>query len=287
LIDIILKGRLGNWLFQYAVARRLALKHDTYVRFNLRSLANRHDVFGRKIITQLRSFNIQPFHCAPMLHRRLGRRFGVPLAPPGEKLFCAEFSSFIPEVLELGDHVALDGYFQSLRYLEGIEEVIREDFKPASFVYPREAMAIKAEIEQTNAVSMHVRRGDYLTCDLMEVCTEEYFRRAIEHMAEHLDSPRFFIFSDDIEWCRKNIVTPSGRFVEIKTTRWNPLADFNLMRLCRHHIISNSTFSWWPAYLNNCPGKMVVAPSRWNIPEDLNNQTMENIIPADWITIDP
>jgi hypothetical protein len=99
-------------------------------------------------------------------------------------------------------------------------------------------------------------------------------------------SPHFFIFSDDLEWCYENFHISNCTFVDIQAARKDPIIDFQLMSLCKHNIISNSTFSWWAAWLNNNHEKVVVAPNRWFNNERKNVQALQDTIPAEWVRID-
>jgi hypothetical protein len=105
-------------------------------------------------------------------------------------------------------------------------------------------------------------------------------------MRDRLVSPRFFVFSDDIEWCSRNFHMPHCRFVNIEASRKNPIIDFQLMSLCKHNIIPNSTFSWWAAWLNEHPEKVVVTPNRWFNDESMNTKALLDTIPDDWIRVD-
>lgn len=126
------------------------------------------------------------------------------------------------------------------------------------------------QIRASNSVSLHVRRGDYVSNQKIKkdaltpsgVCTEKYYFNAIEYIQAQIENPEFFVFSDDIEWCRQNLRLESAHYAD-----WNvgkeSFVDMQLMSCCKHNIISNSTFSWWGAWLNGNPGKMVLVPDKW------------------------
>jgi len=114
-----------------------------------------------------------------------------------------------------------------------------------------------------NVVSVHVRRGDYLGDPVLEgICDEGYYQRALDYMEQQIRSPRFVFFSNDILWCRSRFGMRNALFVDWNTGL-NSFRDMQLMSLCEHHIIANSSFSWWGAWLNNQPDKIVISPDRW------------------------
>ncbi|MGM9692437.1 MAG: alpha-1,2-fucosyltransferase [Alloprevotella sp.] len=162
------------------------------------------------------------------------------------------------------------GFYQSERYFVDVAGEVREAFafhpELASEQTRKLAEQIKAD---TLAVSLHVRRGDYLQPSVWRntggVCCLPYYKRAIAEMQRRVGGAHFYVFSDDPEWCRANLpLDETAVFVD-----WNKKADswqdMMLMSLCRHNIICNSTFSWWGAWLNNNPGKTVLAPDRWSL----------------------
>lgn len=162
------------------------------------------------------------------------------------------------------------GYYQSSKFFEGFDDVIKADFslKKEYEVYPRE-----------NSCSIHVRRGDYLTLQQFHpVQTMRYFNQAINIVKTMTnDDIYFYVFSDDMPWCKENFKVDNLTFVEGQ----DMIYDFSMMKNCNHHIISNSSFSWWTSYLSN-PG-LVVAPARWFGPA-LSHET-KHIYEKDWIQL--
>ncbi len=114
----------------------------------------------------------------------------------------------------------------------------------------------------------------------------DYYAKAIDYIWSRLGSPYFFVFSDDIAWCKANFQVSQADFVDISAPVIQPMTDFQLMGLCRHHIITNSTFSWWPAWLNKKPKKIVATPYRWFNDEVMNVQAVQDTIPENWIRIE-
>jgi len=161
-----------------------------------------------------------------------------------------------------------DGYWQSDCYanaLGNIHDLLRpKEAQPATITRWLES------IQSTHAVSLHVRRGDYLSHaykSTYAVCGADYYEAAIEQLTTKLDAFRLYVFSDEPEWVRANIRLPENtQFIENEAI--NPCWYIYLMAHCRDNIISNSSFSWWGAYLNQHPDKRVIAPKRWTLNSD-------------------
>jgi hypothetical protein len=144
---------------------------------------------------------------------------------------------------------------------------------------------IAQEIGQSNAISLHVRRGDYVhnsnTLATHGLCSLDYYQTAINYITERVAQPNFFIFSDDITWVKDNLkVDFKCRFVDHNhgTESYN---DMRLMSLCQHHIIANSSFSWWAAWLNPNHKKIVIAPRQWFV----NDNNVSDLFPQNWVKL--
>ncbi len=143
-----------------------------------------------------------------------------------------------------------------------------------------------AQIESTNAVSLHIRRGDYVkvkeTNDFHGVCSIAYYETAIELITNKINDPVFYIFSDDMDWVKKNFnIRQNHVFVDANDAATN-YEDMRLMSLCKHNIIANSSFSWWGAWLNPSSSKTVIAPKKWM--KDPSIETID-LIPGNWIRL--
>lgn len=162
----------------------------------------------------------------------------------------------------------LDGYWQRFSYYEHMQEEIRRIFKFKKTLEGRNA-ELAREIGCTNSVSLHVRRGDYLKNSLYAIQTEDYYLDAIEYIKKRVVAPRFYCFSDDIEWCENRFGALGMEFTYID---WNKgkdaYIDMQLMSMCRHNIITNSSFSVWGAWLNNNSEKIVVRPRHYYTNKD-------------------
>ncbi len=191
---------------------------------------------------------------------------------------------FFPEVFaNLDKNEYLIGLFQSYKYFDDFRDVILDEFQ---FDISRLSDATRAAAEQVqkcNSVSIHVRRGDYMNGYyynlLGKVCDLNYYKRAIELIKRRVENPRFFIFSDDKEYVANNLNIDSAVFIDFNSGK-DSWQDMYLMSQCNHHIIANSTFSWWGAWLDVHKDKIVVAPSRW-----FSDMVNDEIIPPEWIRL--
>lgn len=175
------------------------------------------------------------------------------------------------------------GGWHTEKYFSGVKENLLSTFKFEKFT-DKENIATLTEIHSTNSVALHVRRGDYMNeanINLFgRVCTQAYFEKAINILNKKVQNPHYFIFSNDIAWVKKNLALEKATFVNhnLGVNSWK---DMCLMSECKHNIISNSTFSWWGAWLNNHQDKIVISPSRF-----LNNELSTDVYPDDWLKIE-
>ena len=173
----------------------------------------------------------------------------------------------------------LKGYWQSEKYFSVLANSIR-----AKFTFPvltdERNRAVQDAMANNDTVSMHIRRGDYLKPDMSCSLSIEYYLDAMALINERVSDPHYFIFSDDIEWAREHIKEPRAMFID-----WNigpdSFVDMQLMSLCSHNIIANSSFSWWGAWLNRNPSKLVIAPGQW-MP---GMKDTGDVLPENWIPI--
>jgi hypothetical protein len=193
---------------------------------------------------------------------------------------------FNPEFVHLQNDACLLGYFQSEKYFAGYGNTIREAFR---FREPLSGKnrEIAEKIKSGNAVSVHIRRGDYISnqisAGIYNPVSNDYYGKAIEYIRQRVDNPEFFIFSDEPEQAKKEIDLPQATYID-----WNnesdSYIDMQLMSLCRHNIIANSSFSWWGAWLSNPKDGIVIAPAQWlKNPEE--NIRIRDLIPDRWIKI--
>lgn len=283
MITVRLFGGLGNQMFQYAFARRLAIEHDTSVVLDLgwfkyespATTSRRYElgVFALDEATPKRA------------HRPAGRRSRLPwrrapsLPVVSEKHVTSEIGSSAP------DDVWLNGYWQSEKYFVAAEEEVREAFRFKRRSKGHNAALLQA-IRADNSVSLHVRRGDYVTDPRISkvhgASTLDYYRAAVEEITTRIESPRFYVFSDDPGWSRENIVTDHPTVYVSHNTGRSSFEDMRLMSHCRHHITANSSFSWWGAWLGQSADRIVIAPKVWFAEASKNTSDR---VPEGWIRL--
>ncbi len=292
MITVKLQGGLGNQLFQYATARALAHWHGTSVAFDLSFFQN----LGKGCVVTPRIFELGAFGITPDLPpptarvalgltklpltgtlQRLARR-GYPVTEYRERSLRYDPDLF--ETTSINTHLV--GYFQSELYFKKIEDLLRQKL---NFINePNSELA--GSISTTRSASLHIRRGDYVnspaTRQFHGLCSIDYYEKASDYLAERFSNIHFFVFSDDLTWARENLLLPYPvTFVECHAEA-DSHKDMQLMSQCRHHIIANSSFSWWGAWLNPAPDKIVIAPEQWFADETAQEQT-HDLIPASWI----
>jgi len=293
MITVILRGGLGNQMFQYALGLRLAKKSGVELALDTVLLKDR---LPRRNFTY-RDYSLDIFSLAPRFTAlskaaEKGPLPGVWLgldalgimadAALGRKTFLKEKDGrFDARALEPRDGLVLFGWWQSERYFADAEDDVRAAFRLRRDL-GGSAMALAEKISATRSVSLHVRRGDYLAlADVMSPTGPDYYARAAAYIGARVERPEFFVFSDDLEWCRKNIkIDFPTTYVDIPE---GPRASHHLrlMSLCEHNIIANSSFSWWGAWLNENKKKIVIAPARWYVDSTLG----KDIVPENWTRI--
>ncbi len=280
-------GGLGNQMFQYALFRKLQSDGKTVfgdLEFYLYPGTTRAfllpNVFPNiKIenysIEQKRKFLLENLNTSKSKKFMIYREFDI----KEEKRKRAEL--FLLDIM--GGYI--QGYHQSSWFAESIRDILLKDFE---FRLPEDLGFdnIRKKIQSKNIVSVHVRRGDYLEKENVNIygniCTDLYYKRAIQYLRERLNDVVLCFFSNDIEWVKseyrdeKNAIFIGPECFD----NYHDWYDMYLMSQCNHNIIANSTFSWWGAWLNPNPGKIVIAPEQW-----VNNCVYEDIYPEKWIKL--
>jgi len=299
MVIVRLKGGMGNQLFQYAAGRSLALKKKT--SFKLDAVSSYiNDRYGSKYV--LHHFNIAESFISEAERKRFNlsgirRRIysAVYFFKPYYRRSIVEEPlkqrfRYDPNILLTPDEVCIDGYWQNEQYFIDSAELIRKEFTLGD-----EPDSINREIAQkimeSESVGVHLRRllgvsvdGKKKFEDAMKfhgACSLDYYRLAVQKIAENVKNPYFFVFADDTEWAKKNFVI---NYPVKSITHNNGIKDhedLRLMSLCKHHIIANSSFSWWGAWLAQNPAKTVIAPRYW----DTDNIFIKELTPASWFRI--
>lgn len=177
-----------------------------------------------------------------------------------------------------------DGTWVVAQYAENFKSEINKIYNFPNFTEDKN-LQIEKKIKESNSVSIHVRRGDYLKLSkYINLSESDYYLKAIEKIKLEVVNPTFFIFSDDIDWCKKNLNFEKNKVYYID---WNngekSFRDMQLMSICKYNIIANSTFSWWGAYLNNYSFKIVIAPKNYFNSKEKKNVNISNFYPKEWI----
>jgi len=295
MIIVKLQGGLGNQMFQYAVGRQLSIINNTTLKLDLSFIKDkklREHFTLRDFELEALNINCEYSSLDDVKHfannniiSKIKRKFA------NTKLLTEKGKRFQSEVLDSGKEIYLDGYWQSEKYFEKIRTELLSEFslKKSSLdkLNNNESLKqIKELIESSNSIAIHFRRGDYVTDTVTNqfhgTCSIQYYQDAIKLLAQKVQSPHFFLFSDDPEWVLNNRVADD--FPTTVVTTLDMHFDMYLMSLCKHNIIANSSFSWWGAWLNRNSEKLVIAPEKWFADCNMNDQTID-LIPEKWIRI--
>jgi len=289
-IIVRLQGGLGNQMFQYAIGRRLSLHHNTELKLDLTALLDRtprENVVYRNF--ELGAFDIQAT-VAPQSalkkykwkdsKNRVYRRANYILRYPIQRLVKEKHFHFDEQAIRAPRNAYLTGYWQSYRYFQDIEEIIRSDFAFTEQMKLR-YRSLSERAASSNSICLNVRRGDFVSNPAISkthgVCEIDYFYRALDFVKARFQEPEILVFSDDIDWCRKNL--GFGCPTLFMDFEGNSYEYLYLMSSCRHFIIPNSTFGWWAAWLSESPNKIVVVPKEWfTNPEIITS----DLIPDKW-----
>jgi len=267
MIRIILDGRTGNNMFQYAAGRALAIKHNTSLILDGAWADARH---ARQFEQLLRLPLNARYERSFSLTKRALRKA---MAMHPETLHRGEFLKELypkpdPAFYDLPDNSLLIGFFQMPFYFKDIEDSLRKELDLKLLNLPAESLRFEQILQTETTVSVHVRRGDYVGIYSTHCLEEDYHVRAIQHFRDRIPNVRFCVFSDDIPWCRQQFVGSEFLFCDLPGAATDPLHDLRVMSSCKHHIVVNSSYSWWGAWLNLSPDKIVIAPTMWmtNVP---------------------
>lgn len=285
-------GGIGNQMFQYAAGRSLSLSTGQQYLLDLSGFSKYRLHNGFELG---RVFNMVPEKADVHNLHRLLRWRAHPLAQKvlrraqfgwlRGRIFVAEpHFNYWSGFSNLTGNCYLYGYWQSEQYFKSVESVIRRDF------YFREPLDevnadLASKIQRGQAISLHIRRGDYVsdakTRKIMDICSLDYYLEAIKYIVDHVENPIFYIFSDDMAWVRTNLTLNYDCIYVDHNRGIESYRDMQLMSLCKHHIISNSSFSWWGAWLNADSEKIVVAPKTWF----RNGMNDFDLIPKEWVRL--
>jgi hypothetical protein len=283
MIIVKITGGLGNQLFQYALGRALSLKLECELVLDI-------SFYPQQTLRkyELDKFNVKARLATDQEVRKAGagnhfiariiRKLGLISILYPNYIKERESVKYVKEIDECKLGFYLDGYWQNPKYFELYKRQLCEDFVPVEDI-SKQAIEWLKKIKETNSISLHVRRGDYVqnvhTNSVHGTCSLNYYRDAIEHIQQKIDFPVFYIFSDDMHWCKDNIdFINNVNFVDDTNTA---IDDLMLMKNCKANIIANSTFSWWAAWLSN--NEITIYPKAWF------NEAPSNLVslfPVNW-----
>lgn len=299
-------GGLGNQMFQYATGRALACSFNTKLLLDLSAFSSENKYTPRSF--GLDAFNIEANiatadDLAKFKQGRIKAQFERIRPWYARSVVHEPHYYFSADIFKGTGNAVYKGYWQSPKYFEHIQNEIKKEFTLKNGSELKNEGAEISEIENNNAqkkedpqrmfeeeirtigsnsVSLHIRRGDYVTqknvSEHMGVLPLEYYQAARAHMAERIQEPYFFVFSDDIEWARKNMFMENATYISRKGLK--DYEEMMLMSMCAHNIVANSSFSWWGAWLNQNPHKIVIAPEHWFADSSMSTK---DLIPEVWI----
>ncbi len=297
MIVVRLMGGLGNQMFQYAFGLYLANTNNTKLKLDLTLLEDRNSKNANVVY---RDFELSCFKLSGQIASQKEIHQFNPLPTKNifkkirNKLYYFYHKNIIIQNkhdwnssnLKIKNNTCIVGRWQSELYFKNIEDAIRKEFifKNELNEYSKD---IANQIQRNNkSISIHLRRIDYvnnkLYAEKIGALKINYYNKAIKKICELIERPRFFIFSDDIEFAKKNLPKNINAFFIKQKSNVKAEQDLHLISLCKNHIISNSTFSWWGAWLSNNLQKIVIAPKNWAKDVDYKPN---KIIPNNWIKI--
>ena len=286
-----IKGGIGNQLFQYAFALTLKKETDDNIKLDFLSCYGTKD---QTCLDVLKKFNLSLEEASkkeikdtagllnhyPLLSFRY--RVSTFLAILFCKSYFFEKNREYLDVKKIKDFSYFDGYWQSWKYANHIKDILEKDLIPVEPLSEK-AKEMIAQVSSENSVFIGIRRGDYVSSrksrKRYDNFSMSYYLSSIKAIKEKVEDPVFYVFSNDIEWCKKNV--DFGDNIVVYREKDNQVSDFEellIMSNCKHAIILNSTFHWWAAFLIKNKKKIVIAPSEW-----FADGTKVDIIPPEWI----
>ena len=259
-------GGLGNQLFQYSLGRACAKKYSTELFLDLSFYElgkNSHPFVLDKFNVEYKLVTEREYQFLytknNYLRWKINNQYQKLLKYYNRKYILERKMGFDKNILKIKNNSILDGYWHSPVYFDKIVDVLKEELTLKEESPNPDFKLLKSKISAGNTISIHVRRGDYLKYNV-ELCSLDYYKTAIDMAANHIGNSVFFIFSDDIEWCKQNFQFGHEFIFIEKKIGLMDYEEFLLMSYCKHNIIANSTFSWWAAWLNSNKTKQVFYP---------------------------
>jgi len=292
MITIRLKGGMGNQMFQYAFARQLAHTAATNFQLDLTDLLDRskgdfvYRDYDLPVFRVKEHFSL-PTKLVRLAHKpRSSRLSGLVKrrVRAGKTHVKEPHFHFAPGLLQSPTGPTLyEGWFQSPKYFAAVEPGLREDFQFSRPLLPTSAALHEQIRGMENAVCLNVRRTDFLKVDTLNTTNRDYFLRAADYVAERVTDPYFFVFSDDVAWCRDQLQLPYKSEVVGHEHKGYKFGNYlRLMATCRHFIIPNSSYAWWAVWLSGREEAVVVAPQRWFNGTEYDTS---DLVPQHWVRL--
>lgn len=293
MIISMLKGGMGNQMFQYAAGFALVNKHQTKLKLDINYLLDKSKRYFRHTHREyaLDAFNIKaeiatPKEISRFTTPRIGNKYFYHLKKRILKSYNVFEESHMhsqDEFQNIPPDAYLDGFWQNASYIQNVRNLLLEEF---SFKEPLPEYCINTfnEIKNSNSVCVVFRRGDYVNHPELDITELNYYHAAIDIFQNKKNNFTYFIFSDDILWCKANFVRNDIEIIFVDQMYTGPKAQYylQLMIACKKYIIPNSTYPWWAAWLNDDQEKVVIAPKKWFRSQIVD---INPIVPNDWITL--
>lgn len=284
---IILYGGLGNQMFQYSLFLYLKSIHGQEILLD-QTFINKFKIHNGFVLPKIININLnyvvenRKFVFLYRIILYLLRKTKKVVTDRNLEDDIDNFEKGIIRLIKTRPIVYF-GYFQSYQIVERVKEELFKNLNLNDSILNE----YRERINNCQSISIHVRRGDYFSNKLERIygniCNDLYYKKAISVIKNRVENPFYFVFTDDLEWVKHNMTNILGLNYEIVSNNYTNVdyIELSYMSLCKHNIISNSTFSWWGAYLNLNTDKIVIAPSKWT---NIENRS-KNILPPNWITI--
>lgn len=271
MIHIYLSGGLGNQMFEYACALRLALQYGDSLCINtiqvdkdpLRRYALGNFKLSKDIMFESKHILFHnPESVLFRIIRKINKEKSWVLGTCFGNYFWKDARRRTFPDKKIKCDIYLDGYWQYEGYFQGIESILRNQFSIKSdMVKNNDYWKMIEELSKNESVCVHVRLGDFEKNSVHSVCTPRYYQEGISYMERCISAPHFYVFSDNVDKA-KTLLGEKEKFTYIDS-KYTDFESLSIMSFCKHYVISNSSFSWWAQYLSDNPSKIVVAPERW------------------------
>lgn len=260
MIIVKLMGGMGNQMFQYAMAKSLSVKYNIPFSMDRYYLDN----------VDWRNYDLDLFKIEENF---VNHTIKANVIDEGWGNFCFQERIYnIFDFVSKNIDIYFTGYFQHIDYISSIREDLIKEFKLKNDISSERSLLLLNDIKNSNSVMLNVRRSDFVNNDYHGTMDVDYYKNAISIINEKVENPKYFIFSDDIEWCKENLSFIENSTIVDHSYKGDRFGEYlELMKNCKHFIIPNSSFAWWSAYLCENKNKIVIAPERWLADERYKN----------------